>query len=339
MPTPKITLADIAKMAGVSTSTASRALANSPEISVEMKRLITSIAQSHNYRIHLGARNFRLQRSNVAAVVLPIEATDTDTLSNPFVLEFIGALGLELRHAHYNLLLLQEKTISQHAWQSGLVDGYIQLGHGITPDALNDLPSDLPLVVWGPKLPNQRYCSVGIDNRALARQAVEHLIKQGRRRIGLLTGDFGNQDTESYLRYLGYSDALSAAGIEAELNRIVFTDFASISGYQATQQLLVQAPNIDAIFVAHSDVAALAAINALRETGRRIPEEVAVIGFDNISLGMHLGLPLTTVSQEIQTTGVRVLVENLMKQIAGETTESVTIEGKLVIRQSCGAKR
>src|SRR5690606_34731840 len=104
MPNTKITLADIAKIAGVSTSTVSRALSDSPQISVAVKKRIRAIAKEHNYQTHLGARNFRLQKSNVIAIVLPIEANDSEILSNPFVLEFTGAIGLELRHHGYNLL-------------------------------------------------------------------------------------------------------------------------------------------------------------------------------------------------------------------------------------------
>lgn len=337
MPHTKVTLADIAKLAGVSTSTVSRALTDSPQISDAVKRHIKTIAAQHHYQTHLGARNFRLKKSHVAALVLPIDASDGETLSNPFVLEFIGTIGAELRRVGYNLLLLQDKRADQQFWESGLVEGFIQLGHGLDLDRLNDLPPEMPFVVWGPKLANQRYCTVGIDNLKLAQQAVEHLIHMGRRRIGIITGTFGQFDTESYLRFEGYREALDLAGIPFDQDLVTYANFESQSGYQAAAKLYAQAPDMDAVFAAHSDVVALTAIEALRERGRVIPDDVAVIGFDNIALGSHFGLPLTTVSQEVQTTGARALVDALMRQIAGETVHPVILEGKLIIRQSCGA--
>ncbi|MBK8021664.1 MAG: substrate-binding domain-containing protein [Chloroflexi bacterium] len=273
----------------------------------------------------------------MAAIVLPIEANDVETFANPFVLEFLGSVGLALRQHEYNLLLLHEKRIDVQYWNSGLVDGYLQLGHGIDPRFLNELPGDLPLVVWGPCLQNQHYSTVGVDNARLGRQAVEHLIALGRRRIGLIVGTFGNNNTESYLRYVGYREALRAAQIPFDRALVTTATTDTASGYVATMRLMAQAPDVDAVFAAYGDVVALAAIDALRQAGRRVPQDVAVVGFDNISLAMHFGTPLTTVSQEVQSTGAALLVETLMKQIAGEMTESVTIEGKFIVRQSCGA--
>lgn len=337
MPNSKITLADIAKLAGVSTSTVSRALTDSPQISDPVKRSIKALARQHNYHPHLGARNLRLRKTNVIGLVLPIEANDAATLSNPFVLEFVGAVGLELRQYECNLLLLQERMINPQLWNSGLVDGYLMLGHGNDPGLLNEVSGLIPLVVWGNRLAEQQYVTVGVDNTDLARQAVEHLIQLGRRRIGIIVGTFGANNTESYLRYRGYCQALSAAGLNYDPALVVFTEFDANSAYCAARQILDQAPQIDALFAAHSDVVALAAIQALGQAGRRVPQDVAVIGFDNISLGMHFGLPLTTVSQEVQSTGARVLVKTLMQLIAGEPAESTTIAGKLMVRQSCGA--
>lgn len=337
MRTSKITLADIAKLAGVSTSTVSRALTDSPQISAVVKQRIRELAEAHNYQIHVGARNLRLRKNHVIAVVLPIEADDSEMLANPFVLEFIGAVQVALHQYDYNLLLLQQKRIDPMFWRSNVADGFIQLGHGSAPELLNALPPDIPLVVWGPQFSDRRYCTVGIDNWKLAQQAVNHLISLGRRRIGILCGGFGKDDTESYLRYRGYREALTLADIPFSPALVAFTEYGSVSGYQAANQLIRQVYDLDAIFAAHSDIVALAAIEALRQSGRYVPEDVAVVGFDNVGFGMHFGLPLTTISQEIKTTGARVLVETLMKQIAGETTPSVIIEGKLIVRQSCGA--
>lgn len=333
----KITLADIARLTNVSVSTVSRALHDNPQISAEVKKRIQAVASEYQYQAHLGARNLRLRRSNVVGLVLPIEADDSLTFSNPFVLEFIGSVGLELRQSGFNLMLTHERIINRQLWDAGLVDGYIQLGHGVQPHQLKQVASDLPLVVWGVHLADQPYCTVGVDNRRLAQQAVEHLLKLGRRVIGMVVGSFGEQNTESYFRYCGYLDALKQANLPYDPRLVVFADFDSRSGYEAAQHLLNQAPDVDAIFAANGDIVALATINAVLQDGRRVPDDVSVVGFDNIELSVHFGIPLTTISQELKQTGARVVVEALMRQLIGERAESITIDGKLLIRKSCGA--
>lgn len=337
MPDASTTLADIARLAGVSVSTVSRALRDSDLVNADVKRRIKRIARQQNYQAHLGARNLRLKRSSVVAVVIPIEAEDALTLSSPFVLDFLAAVGLELRKHGYNLLLVRQRHIDEQLWRSGLVDGYIQLGLSVVPERLKALSPNLPLVVWGVSLPDRNYCTVCVDNRHLAKRATRHLISLGRKRIGLLVSDFGNSDTESYFRYLGYRDSLEEAGIPFDAALLEYAEFDVGSGKRAAETLLERVPDMDSLFSASGDVVALAAINLLSERGKRVPEDVAVVGFDNTSLGEHLGIPLTTTSQEIRTKGARVLVETLLKQIGGEDAQSVTVEGQLIIRQSCGA--
>lgn len=337
MTRPKLTLADIAKMTGVSTSTVSRALNDSPLINDETKQRIQAIARYHNYQIHLGARNFRLKRSFVVAVVIPIETSDAATLTNPFILEFIGSVGVELRNNGYDLLLIQDRRINERYVQSGLVDGFIQLGHGDYP-ILNSLPEGIPLAVWGPPFPGQKYCTVGIDNRALSRVAVEHLLKLGRRRIGLITThDHNNVTTEANNRLQGYQEALRNAGLAIDPALIVSTDWNPPAGAEATRRLIEQAADVDAIFVSSGDAMALVVMETLRQLGRSMPSDVAIVGFDGSSVGETGALPLTTVSQEIRTTGARLLVQSLMQLIEGNKAPTQVIDGKLIVRRSCGA--
>jgi len=337
MAKPKLTLADIAKMTGMSTSTVSRALNDSPLINDETKQRIQAIARDHNYHIHLGARNFRLKKSFVVAVVIPIETSDAATLTNPFILEFIGSVGFELRNNGYDLLLIQDRKISERYLRSGLVDGFIQLGHGDYP-ILNSLPDDIPLTVWGPPFSGQKYCTVGIDNWALSRTAVEHLLSLGRRRIGLITThDHVKVTTEASNRVQGYLEALRNAGLPVDPALIVSTDWNPSSGVGATRQLIEQAPDLDAIFVSSGDAMALVVMETLRELGRSMPDEVAIVGFDGSTVGETGALPLTTVSQEIRVTGAKLLVESLMQLIDGKKAPTQVIDGKLVVRRSCGA--
>lgn len=324
-------------MTGMSTSTVSRALNDSPLINDETKQRIQSIARDHNYQIHLGARNFRLKKSFVVAVVIPIEASDAATLTNPFILEFIGSVGFELRNNGYDLLLIQDRKINERYLQSGLVDGFIQLGHGDYP-ILNTLPEGTPLAVWGPPFAGQKYCSVGIDNWALSRAAIEHLLKLGRRNIGLITThDHMKVTTEANYRLQGYQEALRNAGLPIDPSLIVSTDWNPSAGIGATHQLIEQAPDVDAIFVSSGDAMALVVMETLRQLGRSMPHDVAIVGFDNSSIGETGALPLTTVSQEIRTVGAKLLVESLMRLIDGKKASTQVIDGKLIIRSSCGA--
>jgi len=331
-------LSDIAHIAGVSTSTVSRALADSPLVNEQTKQKIKKIAEQHNYHLHLGARNLRIKRSSVVAVVLKVESPHAEALSDPFVLEFISAVGSALSESNYNLLLLQGKTLDQRYWCSGVVDGFIVLGRGRDHHYFNQIAGEVPFVIWGPKLPNQRYTSVGPDNVTASRQAVEHLIALGRKRIAIVTDDLNRTDTEAYWRYVGYLEALSTAGYVPDPKLIAHAGFDPQTGYSAISQLLAQAPDLDAVFAAYSDAVAIASIDALRKSGRHVPNDVAVVGFDNINLGRYCSVPLTTISQELYPKGVRLLVENLLNQINGHPGEISIFDGKLVIRQSCGAR-
>ena len=271
------------------------------------------------------------------AVVIPIDADSSETLSNPFVLEFIGSVGNELRNHGYNLLLLQENQINEQYWQSGLVDGFIQLGHGLDRTALSSLPRDMPLVVWGCPLPDRPYISIGVDNVALSYQIVKHLINLGRKKIAIITGADQDEETEAVHRLQGYQKALDEAGYTFDERLIGYAGFDTGEGYRVAKELAEQIPDLDGVFVGSGDIVALAVIEALRQSGKQVPEDVAVVGFDNCNIGVHCGVPLTTVSQEIKTMGARELVDSVMLQIEGQPAKSKVLEGKIVIRRSCGA--
>jgi len=335
-------LADIARLAGVSKSTASRALQDSPLISLETKATVQAIARQHNYKPHLLARNLALKRSNTIALVLPIDPATDEILSNPFILKFLGVVGSVLRQQGYDMLVSQTNFIDEQVdtryHSSGLVDGYILLGRGKDDTHLNELVAKgVPLVVWGPMLPGQKYCSVGIDNIAMARVAVQHLINLGRRRIAIITDDTRNKRLEGSLRYQGYEEALVQAKLAVDLKLVAYATFSGESGYEAMKQLLESSPDLDAVFVAYSDVVAIAAMQALREAGRRVPEDVSLVGFDNIDMTAFTNPPLTTVSQCLRQGGVALLVQKLLQKISGEKTSSAMVEGELIVRQSCGA--
>lgn len=337
------TMKDIARLAGVSLSTASRALGDSSLISLATKERVKSIAEEHGYRPHLGARNFRLKKSNTVVVVLPFDFDSASVLSNPYVLKMLSVIGDSLRKHGYDLLLSRLEAVTTAIddlyIHSGLADGAIILGRGDNDPANMEalVATGIPFVVLGPVHENQNYCSVGIDNVTSACEAVSHLIKLGHRRIAIISDNFDDPHAEACHRYWGYLQALSNWGLPVDEKLLVPTKSSAHSSYTAVAELLQSAPDVDAIFVV-SDVQAIAVIQALGDANRRVPEEVAVVGFDNIDLCDFVIPPLTSVSQRLNDGVASLLVEKLMQLINGKPADSIMLAGKLVVRQSCGAQ-
>jgi DNA-binding LacI/PurR family transcriptional regulator len=272
-------------------------------------------------------------------MILWINPETNYSVSDPFLLKMVGLVSSELANYGYDLLLSPsnpgELNIGEHHWRSGRVDGLIIIGMKRDMVAqVNQAARNLPLVVWNPTHPDQAYCSVCIENITASREAVQHLISHGRRRIALLS--LSEVCAEAALRSQGYFEALRGADLPVDPALIVLSDTRIEYGYEAMQKLLSQAPDLDAVFV-QSDVLALGALEALRAAGRRVPEDVSVVAFDNIDLAAYSSPPLSTVSQRLSHGGAARLVQKLMQLIAGETVESETLAGKLIIRQSCGA--
>lgn len=337
-------MADIARLAGVSASTASRALRNSPLISQQTIDRVKSIAEEHAYKPHLGARNFRLKKSNIIVLILPFNYADAHVLVNPYIFKIIGTIGSKLREHGYDLLLSQMDDINEQIdnkyIHSGIADGAIILGRGDNdPEKLDSLvKTGIPFVVLGPKLENQSYCSVGIDNISSASQAVKHLASVGRKRIAIVSDNREDPLSEPYMRFQGYLKALEELNIEFDQNLVANSTHSGKSGYDAVQQLIENAPDFDSVFVATSDVVAISVIQALRNAGKRLPEDVAVVGFDNIDLCDFTSPSLTSISQRLKDSTAQLLVEKLLDQINGKEVESIMINGSLVIRRSCGSE-
>ena len=337
------TIADIARLAGVSTSTASRALRDSDLISIETKERIKKIAQEHSFRPHLGARNLRLKKSNSIVLVFPFDYADQDVLVNPYIFKVLGTVGSALRARHYDLLLSRLSDINMLIddlyIHSGLAEGAIILGRGDNDQSKMAalVETNIPFVVLGPEHDNQGYCSVGIDNRQSSRMAVKHLAKQGRKRIAIISDNFDEPIAEGYQRYQGYLQGLADAGLPFDQNLTVLSTYAGQSGYDAIQLLLESVPDFDAIFVATSDIVAIGAMQALHDANKRIPQDVALVGFDNIDLCDFTNPPLTSISQRLHEGVADLLTQKLLDQIAGQQVESTMLQGRLVVRQSCGA--
>jgi DNA-binding LacI/PurR family transcriptional regulator len=329
----KQTMADIARLAGVSKSTVSRALSDSPLISAETKERIRSIAQERRFQANVPARNLSLKQSHAIALVTyayPAYAGVADA----FMLELMSGISAALHEQGYDLLVVhvsQDDTdwASQYV-ETGRVDGFILLCTRRHMEKLAEL--GVPVIGWGPPSAAGRYSSVGGDSITGGRLATEHLLRSGRSRIAFLGGP--ERDLEVQERYRGYESALAAAGATVDSDLVAYAtwDSPETTGADAMRDLLSRAPDLDAVF-ANSDLIAIAAMDELRAEGRRIPDDVAVIGYDDISIARHTNPPLTTIRQN-GPLGGRLLAENLLQYLRTGAITNVTIPAELVVRNS-----
>jgi DNA-binding LacI/PurR family transcriptional regulator len=338
-PAVSVKMSDIAQLAGVSESTISRALSNSPLVGKETRERIKSLAEELGYTIDKRARNLRVQQSGVIAVVVPLLHDAVQSISDPFFLEMLGNLADILSTHGYDLLLRKFSAVGPQQL-AGLLrdisaDGVLLIGQSTQHDAINRIAETYtPMVVWGTPLPGAAYLTVGSDNFNGALQAVSHLLSLGRRRIVFL----GNKDLpEVAPRYAGYQAALNRHSVTLNQRLVVPMPFDGSSALQVVRGFLAQGHEFDAVFAA-SDIIAMAVIRALRERDLRVPEDVAVIGFDDIMLAGVYSPALTTVRQNIPQ-AAKILVETLIRRIAGEPAESTLLPVELIIRDSCGSRR
>jgi DNA-binding LacI/PurR family transcriptional regulator len=330
----RMRMADLARIAGVSTSTVSRALADSPLIPAALRDKIVALAQAHGYVVNQSARSLRLRRNHTIGVVIPLGHESGQLISDPFFLEMIGHLADAITARDYEILLTKVAKPTS-GWldriiQAHRADGLLIIGQSDQHLALNGVAESYrPMVVWGGRVQDQRYCTVGVDNIGGARLAVEHLIKQGRRRIAFLGVP---ELPEVGLRQQGYMEALADAGLSAPSELIAPAHFTTDTASSTVRNLIDSGADFDAIFAA-SDVIALTAIQALRASGRLTPDDVSVVGFDDIALAGHSEPPLTTVRQNLAE-GARLMVDLLFRRMVGEDAPSATLAPELIVRRS-----
>jgi DNA-binding LacI/PurR family transcriptional regulator len=334
----KIQMADIARLAGVSTATVSRALNGSSLINEETRLRIIELARSLNYTINLGAQNLRKGDNTTIGVVIPYDSANRQSISDPFFLGMLGSLADALTDRQYDMLL--SRVDAEHLdrvsslYDSGRVGGIIVIGQWGHHDQLNELARQrLPFVAWGAQLPNQLYCSVGGDNTSGGQLAAEHLLGLGRKRIAFM-GEKSLPEPEK--RFAGYQKALRKAGVKMDSSLYIPSSFAPLSAQEALRLHLDRhGLNFDAL-VAASDLIAISALGVLRERGYRVPEDVSVVGYDDVEPAAHSFPPLTTVRQPLDMAGVH-LVDCLLRIMAGEKPESDLLPTTLVIRESTKA--
>ena len=328
------TLDTVAAAAGVSRATVSRVINGSPRVSAKVKSLVDDAIAQLGYVPNRAARSLVMRRTDSIALVM--REPDATVLADPYLANIIIATSQALAGTGIQLVLVNARNDAEHARladyvRSGHVDGVLVTAiHGDDPLPRTLLGAGVPTVVGGRparSVPGLAY--VGVDNIGGAELAVQRLLAAGRRRIATIAGP--PDMTAAADRLTGYQRALTAAGLDAGL--IAHGVYTRESGEQAMMQLLDREPGLDGVFAAN-DLMASGALRALRSAGRRVPEDVSVIGFDDIELARHTEPPLTTVRQPI-VEQARTMTELLLTQIGGQqVVQSVVLPTELVDRAS-----
>ena len=336
-PRQRIRLKDLARLAGVSVATVSRALHDHPAVNAETKRRVWTIARENDYAFRTDMPKTITGSVATIMIVIPAPQGREGSIADPFYLELIGGVGVAARENRCDLLI---SHIEPHSFEDldrlmleNRADGVIFLGQSLLHDRFNRLAKEEDrFVVWGADLPDQRYCSIGSDNLRGGKRAAAHLFRMGRRRIAFL----GDVDAcEVFQRRRGYEEAHRDADIEVDPSLFVNVRFEVESAEAAVSALLIRDIAFDGI-VAANDLIAAGAIRALTKAGRVVPDDVSVVGYDNISLAQYNRPALTTVSQDISKAG-RIMVSKLLSVADHRPMTSERLPTDLIVRESCGA--
>jgi DNA-binding LacI/PurR family transcriptional regulator len=330
------TLLEVAARAQVSRATVSRVVNGSPRVSPEAKAAVDEAIEALGYIPNHAARTLVTRRTNTIALL--VSEPQSRVFSDPFFASMARGVSTALSATQFQLVLLlatngpEHDNIARYV-QQRLVDGVLLMSlHGPdplpgvlqragVPTVLNGRPTDLSDVPY-----------VDADNRGGARAATSHLIANGRTRIVTAAGP---QDMPAGIdRYTGYRDALSAAGLRPRRKDAAIGDFTEASGAGAIRKLLDTVPDLDAVF-AGSDAMAVGVMRELQAAGRKVPDDVAVVGFDDAPYAEHTSPPLTTVRQPLEEMARR-MCELLVAQIEGNPADEqqVVLPTELIVRES-----
>jgi len=339
----KTTSFDIAHRAGVSQATVSRALRNSPLVNTETRKKVQQIAREMNYQVDRSASGLRSQQSRTIALLLYEDPTTDDSQINPFFLSLLGHITRIAAREKYDILLsfqqlsndwLQEYQVSNRA------DGFILLGYGDygrIADKLQQLgEAGGHFTIFGATTPELEGHSVGCANVKGGETATRHLLSLGRNRIAFL-GDVSDDSPELKQRYEGYCRALRATGLPVRKDLLVQTINHETAAFEAMAGMLQSNVEFDAIF-AVTDLIAFGALKCLRKSGIKVPDDVSVIGFDDLPAASYVSPSLSTIRQDTRL-AAEALVKNLICMINGEQVKPQPLPLSLEVRGSCGGRK
>jgi LacI family transcriptional regulator len=330
-----VTIKDVARAAGVSVATVSRVYNGSELVRQQTGQRVREVAQRLGYSPNAAARSLITSRTSTIGVLLP-------DLYGEFFSEVIRGIDQAAQRHGYHLLVSSSHSARpevEAAFRSmrGRVDGLVVMWPEMdTETAVRNLPAGFPVVLLNSPVEAGAFDVIRIANFDGAYAMVRHFLDLGHRRIAIIRGVESNYDSEERLR--GYHAALAEAGISPSAGYEVSGDFKEAAGFHATAELLRADPWPTAIFAAN-DAMAIGAMSALREAGLRVPDDVAIGGFDDIPMARYLDPPLSSVHVDISALGelatVR-LISALQDKEHHERREDV-LPTTLVLRRSCGA--
>lgn len=331
------TLVEIAKQAGVSRSTVSRVINNHPNVDQATRARVRLVAESLNYQPNIAARGLAVGRTRILGLAIPMVVSTL--FSDPYFPILIQGITSMCNVMDHSVMLWlaepeYERRMIRQILQGGLIDGVILASALMNDPILEALEKRaLPFVLIGRHIVGESVSYVDVDNRHSSQEMVGYLLRLGYERVATITGP--KNMGAGVDRFDGYVSALLERRVPFNADLVVEGDFTEEGGYRAMQRLLPFEP--DAVFGA-SDVMAVGAMRAIHDAGLRVPEDIAVAGFDDIPLASRANPPLTTVRQPIHRLG-STAAETLIDLIEhpGAQARHVLLSTELIIRSSCGS--
>ena len=321
----RVTMDDLAKAAGVSKMTVSRALSGHPLVKASTRERVLKLAEAHGFRLNIAARNLRQRSTRTIGVVIEMTPSHDRSMSEPYPLSLLGGIMQELTSNAYNMVLT---TLPLFVASPPAVDGLILLGQGVHEDAVEQVQrAGLPYVIWGSVDGNEDHITIGSDNESGGRLAADHLLGQGRRALAFV-GDTKHLEISDRLR--GFRARIDEAG--ATLVGQASSRFTREGGYDATCTLLAARTAFDGVFAA-SDAIAMGVISALHDAGRAVPGDVAVIGFDDAP-GAALFTPSVSSIRQDWDRGGKLLAQKIVDLTKGAKPVSETMPVEIKLRES-----
>ena len=332
-----VTIRDVAREAGVSVATVSRYINKNAPVSTEVAERLQVVLTRMRYVPHAAARNLASRKTRVIGLLL-------NNLHNDFFVPLLNGVEAVVRKKGYNLIIATYHASSRDHVQAPIgphnTDGLLVFSDGLVDDDLKVLhASGFPMVLVHRTPPPQvSIPSVTVENIEITRQLIDHLITvHGKRKILFLRGPIDQED--SFRRETGYRSALQANGIPVDDNLILNGDFERDIAYTVMSEFLDNKKQVafDAVFTGDDD-AAIGVLKSLHEHGIRIPEDVSVIGFDDLGFASFLNPPLTTVRAPTEKVG-QIATERLFGLLEDHPSEEVTIlPTEIIFRRSCGCE-
>jgi LacI family transcriptional regulator len=338
-----VTLEEIARLAGVSRSTVSRVVNDDRRVSDTARARVQDVIRRHNYHPHAAARGLASRRMRVLGLL--VTKSVGGLFTDPFYPILIQGTAAACNSADHTLTMLLDTSENGHAveqlYQRVIrgrhVDGLVLACHAVDDPLVPRLQADrIPFVLVG-RHPGAEVSFVDVDSRGAAREAVAHLLGHGYRRIAMIGGQPHLIATID--RHAGYITALQEAAVPPDPSRVVFADFTQRGGHRAMQGLLQDRAALPEAVFAASDALAFGALAAIQEAGLRVPEDIAVMGFDGLAEGVDAQPPLSTVTQPVADLGreaVRVLLARI--DDPEQPPAQRFLPTTLTIRRSCGCE-